>query len=60
MKLQNTLKLIDTINGICLSISNDTKEREITHCEVWSFIVSTSHVDDSGKHLPLDATISTV
>jgi len=60
VKLQNTLKLIDIINGVHLSTSNDTKEKEIAHCEVWLFIMSTSHVDASGKHLSLGATISTV
>lgn len=60
MKLQGSLKLIESIDGVGLSIANDTKEREICHYGMWSSIVSSSHVTSSGKHLPLGTTTSTI
>ena len=44
VKLQNNLKLIETIGGPTLSLCSDTKRREIPHIGIWSSIVSTFHI----------------
>ena len=60
VKLQNNLKLIETIGGSTLSLSSDTKRRKIPHIGIWSSIVSTFHIGPTGKHLSVDATISAI
>jgi hypothetical protein len=60
VKLQNSLKLIETIHGVGLSTSSDPKDREIPHIGIWSSLVSTLHVGPNGNHLPLHATVSAI
>jgi len=57
VKLQNSLKLRETIHGVGLSTSSDMKDKEIPHVGMWSSIVLTSHIGSNGKHLPLHATV---
>jgi len=52
--------LIETIDRVGLSPLGATKQREIVPIENWPSIVSTSHIDDSGKHLSLHATTSSI
>jgi hypothetical protein len=57
-KLLKNLKCIETIDGVSLSSFCDKKERQIAPIEKWPSIVSHTHVDGSGKHLSMTATIS--
>jgi hypothetical protein len=60
-KLQENVKLVGVNDGIALAPSrHDQKGRRIPPIEHWCSIVEKSHVDATGKHLPLPSTLATI
>jgi hypothetical protein len=57
-KLQENVKLVRVNDRIALAPSrHDQKGRRIPPIEHWCSIVEKSHVDTTGKHLPLSSTL---
>jgi hypothetical protein len=60
-KLQENVKLVGVNDGIALAPSrHNQKGRRIPPIEHWCSIVEKSHVDTTGKHLPLSSILATI
>jgi hypothetical protein len=60
-KLQANVKLIGVNDGIALAPSrHDQKGRRIPFIKHWYSIVEKSHVDATGKYLPLSSTLTSI